>query len=152
VAGGVGAPGDAAGLCIQRDQAAVEGPDEDLVLPQRHAAVDRLAAALAQPVARDLGIVGPQPPAIGRVEGEDPAPGGGDVEPPVGDQRRGLDSEVVAVERSFPGEAELADVGRGDLVQRRIALLGVGAPGAQPVGAVALGHRETARGDPVAAR
>jgi hypothetical protein len=120
---GVHAPGDLAGLGIERDQTAIEAADVDLALPHRDAAVDGVAAALTEVLAGNLGVEGPQSLAGARIERVDDAPGAGGVHHAVDDDGRGLVAGV-------------------DPRQRRMPLLVVGAAVAHPVAGLLVGRTD----------
>ena len=143
-------PGDLAGVAVERDQAAIQRAEEQLVAIGGKTAVDDVAAGLDRGLAGNLGVILPQLRARGRVEGLHLAPRGGEVEPAVDDEgRRFLPACGVHVRR--PGQAELADIVAVDRVERRIALLGIGAPVTDPVGAVRVGADQHRGGDALAA-
>src|SRR5688500_11926978 len=78
--GGIGAPDFFAGAGVECNQASIEGADIHFAIPEGDAAIDRFAAAIAQPLARHLWIVGPQLFAAARIEGEYAAPTGADID------------------------------------------------------------------------
>ena len=130
---GVLFPDHLAGDCVQRDQPSVERAHVDLALPQRHAAVDHVAAALRSHRAVHLRVVRPQLLAGARVNGVHHAPGRGDVHHAVDHDGRGLHAargfQVVR-----PGQAQLVHVAGVDLAQAAVARLGVVHADGGPVG------------------
>src|SRR5262249_14705471 len=102
--GGIGDlafPVHLAGGLVQREQAAVEGNRDHLVLPQRNAAVvDAAAGDVPGPRAVDAGVELPLDLALlaaGDVDGIDRAPAVGDVHHAVLDDRRALEvAKLVA--------------------------------------------------------
>ena len=127
-----------AGRGVQGDQAAVDGAHVDPALPDRDPAVDHVAAGVAAPLPRHLRVVGPEHLAGAAVDRPDHAPGAGGVEDAVDHDRGRLDAAVGAgVDR--PGQAEASDVLVVDLVERAVALLGVGPAMGQPVARLGVG-------------
>src|SRR5690606_32468187 len=108
------------------------------VTPGGHPAVDHVAAGLGRDFARHFRIVLPQRLAGCPVVGLHFAPGGGDVDRAVDDERRSF-LAARGVEVGEPDEAELADGLGTDLVERAVALLGIVATVRDPVGAVGCG-------------
>ncbi|MCW0414726.1 hypothetical protein NB689_000480 [Xanthomonas sacchari] len=120
---------------IQRDQPRIQSAVHDAlaararrrlgVAPETHPARGRVAVVL---VARDLGIEPPQFAAARRIQREGDAGPGGEVHASTQHQRIGLEAapfrigqaraEFAGAER--PGDAQPADVVRGDLGQRRV--------------------------------
>ncbi len=128
---GLGRPDLLAGLGVERDQAAVERADIDLVLPDGHAPVHRAAAGVDLPGA-GVRIEAPQVLAGARVERPHLGEVGRDVDHPVMDDRGRLEALAVA-EVEVPGQAQVLD-GRGvDLVEGAEALLAVVAPVPEPL-------------------
>ena len=151
--GGVCRPYLAAAGGVQRNQAAVERADIDLVAPERDAAVHRLAARLPQPIVLHAGIERPQLAPARGVEREHPAPGRGDKEASVRHQRRRLDAGTDASSSACQGQPQLEDtLPRSIWRQRRIMLLAVGAAGGEPGARFVVGIGDAAVGDSPARR
>ena len=123
-------PHHLAGRLVEREQAAVERDRDDLVLPQRHAAVvDAAAGHVAGPGAVGAGVELPldQPfLAAGDVDGVDRAPAVGHVHHAVFDDRGGLQVAVlvaaaalIAAERHGECHPEILDVLGVDLLELR---------------------------------
>src|SRR3546814_8611700 len=111
-----------AGLGVEREQAAVERADEQLVAPHRDAAVDDVAAGVDRTLAGNLGIEFPQGFTGRGVPCADLRPGVGDIHHAVDDDgRRFLSAGVVEV--GGPGDAELPYILVIDVGERAEALL-----------------------------
>ena len=129
---GLYAPGHLAALGVQGNQTAVQGADEDLVAPGGDAPVDDVAANLPRHRPGNLGVVAPEKPAAGTIDGVDHAPGSREVEDAVHRQGRGLEAASSA-EIQRPGEAEIVDIVRPDSRQGTVALFGVASTVGQPI-------------------
>ena len=123
-------PHHLAGRLVEREQAAIERDRDDLVLPQRHAAVvDTAASHVAGPCAIRAGVELPldQPfLAAGDVDGVDRAPAVGHVHHAVFHDRGGLQITVlvaaaalIAAERHGECHPEIFDVLVVDLLELR---------------------------------
>ena len=135
-------PGDLARLLVGRDQPAIQRVRDDLVLPQRDAAVvDAAARDRARPVLVGARIHLPRQlaRALGDVELVDRPPAVGDVHEAVLDDRGALEAAVRpdaaaldAAQREGPGDFEVLHVLLLDLVERgvpgRRVVLVVGEP------------------------
>ena len=136
---GVDLPFDPAGAGIDRMQPAVDRADVQSALEGRDAAIDGVATGIAGPAAVDVRVVGPKRLAGGGIDRIDAAEIAGGIHHAVDDQRRRL-LATAGSQPIVPGEAELADVGRLDVVERgKIGAVGV-ATRRHP--AVGIGFRE----------
>jgi len=131
--GRVSAPQFLSGARVERDQPAIERPDIDFTLPERHAAIHRLTAAITQPFPGDTRIVCPHALAAASVEGEHAAPTRAHVQHAVRHDGGGFDAEARAFQIRFPCKAESRDVTCVDAIQWRVALFAVAASVAEPV-------------------
>ena len=126
-------PDDGAGLHVEREQVRVERGHEQLVAEHAEAAVDEAAAG--GQVRRQLAAVAPDLAAGPRVDRPRDVLRAGDVEHVVA--QSGVVSKlpsVAGLER--PLRDEPVDVGRRDLRQRAVPLIGVVAAEGQPARAV----------------
>ncbi len=137
IVGSLGRPYLLAGHRVERNQAAVEGADEDLAFPYRDAAIDHVAAGMPPLRLGHAGIEFPQLLAAGRINREYPAPCERRIHHAVDHDRRGFQPAVV-IEIDRPGEPETIDVAVIDFGERTVALLRIGAAVAEPVGAIRL--------------
>ena len=102
---------------IERDHAAVAGPNEDFALPDRHPAIGARRGGITQHREPHVRIEFPQHPPAGRVDRVDPVERGGGINRPVHHDRLGGEPHR-AVDIDVPGEAELIDVLVIDLLER----------------------------------
>ena len=123
-------PGDRAGQAVEGDQLGVEGGHQHEVARDGGTAV-HLAAAQAQTVGL-LVVVAPVDFTAGRVESEDPVVRRGDVHDAVVDRRRDLEL-LRGAGGKRPGHPELRRVLRGDVVDGRVAVVGVVATVVEPL-------------------
>ena len=136
------APHFLAGRGIDRHQATIERADIQLAFPGCCAAVHDVAAGMHGSLPRYLRVIGPQLLATGGIEREQLAPCRGHVHHAVNDQRCRFLRAVRGVQIDAPGQTQLPDIGVIHLLQRREALLAVGAAVAHPVGRVLVGGRQ----------
>ena len=136
--GGLHLPRHLAGAGVERDQASVDRADVDLALPHRDAAVDHVAARPTPDLSGDLGVVLPEPLTGGGVDRVHFAPRRGEEHHAVDDDRRRF-MTAIAAGVVVPRQAQLAHVLIVDLIERREALLAVGASVREPVAGFAVG-------------
>ncbi len=122
-------PEDLAGLGIQRDQVGVGAHEKDAVLVNGNAALADVVAFVGRV------LVVPELMAGARVDRPDIVRHG-EVQDAVDQDRRRLDAGVLSGLKG-PGQAEIADVGGGDLGERAVAPSGVIPMKARP----AIGRR-----------
>ena len=153
--GDLALPGDLAGVLVGGDDAAVQRVRDDLVAPERHAAVvDAAARDGARPVVVGLGVHLPDEIALTAVGVDlvDGAPAVGDVHEAVLDDGRALKAAVRpdaaaldAAERYGPSNLQVLDVAGVDLVERREPLRRVAAVVEKPVPLLARGVEQAVR-------
>ncbi len=153
---GLDFPQHLAGLLVERDELGVELADEDLAVAHAGAATGP-AAARPRLGGVDIRLVAPQHLAGIDADREDVVLAGLDVDDAV----IGEDLSLIAVarvlarsvERGPPDRLQIGDVGTGDLVERRIALVidiaAIGVPAVGRRGSQLLG-REGGRGGDIA--
>ena len=117
---------------IERDQAAVDGAEEDLAVIDSDAAIDDIAAGVEPGLSGNLRIIAPQRLASGGVESEHFAPRSRGIEYAIDDDGRRFLS-AVGVEFVGPGEAEGVYVISRNLVEAGEALFLIGAAMRHPV-------------------
>src|SRR6185369_5804282 len=116
---------------VECDEPAVDGADEYLALPHGHPAIHHVAAGVHAELTWHFGIEVPQWLAGFRLVGFDLAPRRGNIDDAIDHDGRGF-LAAIGIHVREPGEAEFADIVLGDLCQRAVALLGVGAAMAHP--------------------
>src|SRR6185312_12990068 len=124
------------GLGVHGNQAAIERAPDHLALPEGDAPVHDATTQLHRVSARNLRVVLPQLPAGLRIEGVDLAPGTGDENAAVDDDRCGLVDAAALGKIGIPRQAQPIDGVRVDLSERAVALLVVVARVHQPLARV----------------
>ena len=117
---GVGFPEFPAGAGVEGVQPAIDRGNVHLAFPHRDTAVDQVAARVARHEVVGFGIVTPQLLAGGRIDCVDVSPRARGVHHAVDDNRRRLLSAHGRAEIVGPGEPELVDVARVQLVERGV--------------------------------
>src|SRR6266403_2396018 len=132
VGDGVLFPDFVASDCVERDQPAIIGADENLAFVERDATVDDIAAAFVALLAIYSGIEAPDSLAGPRIDGVHHAPGCSHIHDAVDHDRRRFDAadrfEIVA-----PHQSEIFDVVGVDLVELAETGLGIVEAGGRPV-------------------
>ena len=144
---------------VQRDEARVDGRDEDAALtpalPHRHAAAGEIAVAR---VARHLGIEHPSLTSGDRVQRDDASERRAQIQRAVDVERRGLECcwpaarRLIRVARAErPGDLERRDVRAIDAVERREPLAACVATVGRPVTVLLTAERDRS-GTPASTR
>src|SRR6266403_4749118 len=117
---------------VESDQSSIQCPHKYLPPPPSHASIHNITTRVHRPFGGNFRIVLPAPHAGRGVEGNNFAPGGGEIHHAVNDEWRGF-LAAARVQTVIPRQRHLIDILVVDCFQRAEALFIVRAAMAQPI-------------------